>query len=290
MGRALLNLADVLAVTDPAAAAETARAAAGHLRRAGARDYLAVATMNLAQALMMLGDWDAAEAELVQTADVDGLAGNEFCTCYQGWLAALRGDSGTAQSMLAALPDPRASEDPQEKAQISVAEAFIAAARGEPQDALRHARGALVHSGALGISSECLRWAWPLAARAARELGDTAATNELLAVLDACRPGHLAPMQRAERDLVRARLAADSGDPAAAELFAAAISGLRQLSTSYHLAHGLLDHAGYLVRVGDTQAAAAAVGEARDIADKLRCQPLLDRTADITPATIPANG
>jgi hypothetical protein len=31
------------------------------------------------------------------------------------------------------------------------------------------------------------------------------------------------------------------------------------------------------------QAAAAAIGEARDIAD-LRCQPLLDRAADITPA------
>ena len=47
--------------TDPAAGAEAARTAAGHLRRAGARDSLAIAIGNLAQALLMLGDWDTAE-------------------------------------------------------------------------------------------------------------------------------------------------------------------------------------------------------------------------------------
>ena len=290
LGRALLNLADVLAVTEPAAAAEAARSAAGHLRRTGARDYLAVATLNLAQALLMLGDWDTAEAELTQAADSDGLADQEFFACYRGWLAALRGDTATAETILAELPDLRASEDPQERATISTAEAFTMDARHRPQEALRLARGTLAHVGALEISHECLRWAWPLAARAACELGDTAATDELLALLDACQPGHLAPMQRAERDLVRARLAATGGDPAAAAPFAAAISGLRELSTPYHLAHGLLDHAGYLTRLGDAQAAAAAIGEARDIAGHLRCQPLLDRAADVTPARISGKG
>ena len=71
LGRALLNLSDVLAAADPSAAAETARTAAGHLRRTGARDYLAVAVMNLAVALMELGDWDAVEAEFIQAMDSD---------------------------------------------------------------------------------------------------------------------------------------------------------------------------------------------------------------------------
>ena len=84
-------------------------------------------------------------------------------------------------------------------------------------------------------------------------------------------------MLRAERDLVRARLAARDGDRAAAATFAAAISGLRELSTPYHLAHGLLDHAQHLIRLGDADAAALAIDEARDIARRLRCQPLLDR-------------
>ena len=141
--------------------------------------------------------------------------------------------------------------------------------------------------GALGISHEALRWAWPVAARAAHDLRDTAASGELLTLLDDCQPGHLAPMLRAERDLARARLAADDGDPAAAASFGAAIGSLRELSTPYHLAHGLLDHAQHLMRLHDAEAAEAALGEARDIAGHPRCQPLLDRAADLTPAEPP---
>jgi outer membrane PBP1 activator LpoA protein len=184
--------------------------------------------------------------------------------------------------MLAAMPDLRASEEPQDKARISLVEAFTAASRGQPQDALRLARGTLAHVGALGISSEHLRWAWPLAARAAHELGDTAATGELLALLDACQPGHLAPMQRAERDLVRARLAAADDPQVAAEAFADAVGSLRELSTPYHLAHGLLDHAEYLTRHDKAEAALQAIEEANDIAARQRCQPLLDRATALT--------
>ena len=284
LGRALLNLADVQAAADPAAAAEAARTAAGHLRRAGARSHLAYAIGNLAAALLMLGDWDTAEAELTRAADSDGLAGHEYLACYRGWLAALRGDVAAAETMLAGLPDLRASEDPQDKATISIVEAFTAAARRRPQDAMRLARRTLAHADALEISHECLRWAWPLATRAAHDLHDIAATRELLALLDAYQPGHLAPMLRAERDLARARLAAGDGAPAAAAPFTAAIGGLRELSTPYHLAHGLLDHAVYLTRMGDAEAAAAAIKEARAIAGRLRCQPLLDRAAGIAPA------
>jgi class 3 adenylate cyclase/tetratricopeptide (TPR) repeat protein len=287
LGRALVNLADVLAKTDPAAAAEAARTAAGHLRRAGARDYLAYAVGNLAQALLLLGDWDAADEELTQVADFDGMAEYEYLACYRGWLSGLRGDAATAETMLAALGDLRVSEDPQEKALISNVEAFTAAARHQPQEALRYARAALAHAGALEISHECIRWAWPLAARAAHELGDTTAGRELLALLDGCPPGHLAPMLRAERDLARARLAASGGDSAAAAALAAAVSGLRELSTPYHLAHGLLDHAEHLIRLGDAEAAEAAISEARTIAERLRCQPLLDRAAGLTPAKPP---
>ena len=186
--------------------------------------------------------------------------------------------------MLAGLRDLRASEDPWDKSVIGIAEAFIAAARRQPRDALRHARAVLAHADASGISAETMRWAWPLAARAACELRDTAATAELLALLDSRQPGHLAPMLRAERELVRARLAAGHGDQAAAGAIAAAVSTVRDLSTPYHLAHGLLDHAGHLSRLGDAAAAALAIGEACDIGQRLGCQPLLDRAADMTPA------
>jgi len=204
----------------------------------------------------------------------------ESLASQRGWLAALRGNAGTAETLLAALSGLRASEDLQDQSLAILPDAFTAAARGQPENALRHARAVLAHVDVLGISSTSLRWAWPLAARAAHELGDKTAVDGLIALLDSHQPGHLAPMLRAERDLSRARLAAADGDgdsDQATAAFAAAITGLRERSTPYHLAHGLLDHAEYLARRGDTAAASLAVDEARDIARRLRCQPLLDR-------------
>jgi class 3 adenylate cyclase/predicted ATPase len=288
LGRALLNLADALLPTDPGTAAEIARTAAGQLRRVGDRGALAVALINLAEALLMLGDWDTAEAELTSPADSDALADNEVLVSEQCLLAALRGDTAAAGTMLATLTDLRASEDPQDKAVISGIEGFIAAAWSQPHAALRHARATLAHADALGISHECLRWAWPLAARAAHDLRDTGTIGELLALLDSSPPGYLAPMLQAERDLTLARLAALDGDSghAAAGAFTAALDRLREQSTPYHLAHGLLDYAAYLTSLDDTEAAAAAIEETQDIARRLRCQPLLDRAANMTPAEL----
>jgi hypothetical protein len=140
LGAALHNLSSALSLTDPAAAVDTARTSAGHLRRAGDRDFLAWTIVGLADALLMLGDWDTAEAELTQVADADGLTDHEFLACHRAWLAALRGDAGTAQTVLTGLADLRASEDPQEQVLISLVEAFTAAARRRAQDALRYAR------------------------------------------------------------------------------------------------------------------------------------------------------
>ena len=91
-------------------------------------------------------------------------------------------------------------------------------------------------------------------------------------------------MLRAERGLARARLTVADGDPADGAAFAAAIAGLRQRSTPYHLAQGLLDHAEHLLRTGDDETAGTAIGEAREIAGRLHCQPLLDRAETIQPA------
>jgi hypothetical protein len=236
----------------------------------------------------MLGEWDAATAELDQAADADGIADVPFLACSRAWAAALRGDVPADQAALAGLDDMRASEDIQDQAFIALIEAFTAAARRQPATALDRARDALGHAAALGIASEIPRWAWPLAARAAWDLADLSAATELITLLDLYRPGDLGPMLRAERDLARARLTAldadsDTAQDAAGTALASAVTGLRQ-STPYHLAHGLLDHAAWLTAHGDTDAAAAAISEASAIAARLGCQPLLDRAATLAPA------
>jgi class 3 adenylate cyclase/predicted ATPase len=287
IGRALLNLSAVLAVTDAAAAVQPARTAVGHLRRAGARDYLATAILNLSGSLIDLGDWDAAETELTQAVDSDGLGDIEYLTCQRAWLAALRGAAAIASTILAGLEDLRISEAPQDQTTLGLAEAFTAAADGRAEDALRHARAVLAHAGVLGIGHGEIVWAWSLAARAAHELSDAPATRQLLALLDIYQPGHIVPRLRTERDLARARRAAHDGDEAAAAAFASALAGLREHGTPYHLAHALLDYAQHHIQHGDGQAAAQAIDEARVIGGRLRCQPLLDRAdalehADVT--------
>jgi class 3 adenylate cyclase len=287
-GVALLNLADTLTSNDPKAGAEAARAAAAHLRRAGARVHLAFAIVNLAQALFMLGDWDAADAELTHAVDTDGLADDEIIALFRGWLAALRGDTRTALDVLAALPGMLASQDLQDQADVDLVRAFCSVAAHRPAEALRHARAVLARADALGLSHEVVQWAWPVAARAAHELADTAASMELLGQLDGAQPGHLAPILRAERDLVNARLAATGSDQAANALtLASAIRSLREHSTPYHLAHGLLDHAEYLAAT-DRDAAETAISEAREIGERLRSQPLQDRAVRLADAASPS--
>jgi hypothetical protein len=264
------------------AQADASRRAAGHLRRVGNLDALSYALGNLATALLNLGDWDGADAELTQAIASGELAENWQTTLHTAELAALRGDTAAAEALLATLRDLPVSEKPQSQAFLSQVEASLAAARGEAEVALRHARNSFAHLGSLGF--DFMVWTWALALRAAFELADHAAVRELLAMLDSRPPGHVPRMLRPEGNLARARLAAAGGDPAAGPLFASAISGLRELSTPYHLAHGLLDHAAYLTGLGDTTAAAMAAEEAQDIGQRLRCQPLLDRAAALAPA------
>jgi tetratricopeptide (TPR) repeat protein len=332
LGRALGSLADLELCSDPAAAAEDSRAAIEYLKRAGAAGALAVAIANLGWALLMLGDWDDADAELSKAADSGGLAGFNYVFMVHGLLHALRGETAAAEACVAALDDMRASEDPQDICGVALPEAFIAVARRLPDEALRDARAVLAFADALGMTQDVMQWAWPLAARLASDLGGARAggaragdaragdagargagagepglVSELLGLLDARQPGQLSPLLRAERELVVARLAANAaagrveageagaGDVAAREVdvseaFAAAIRGLRGQGTPFHLAHGLLDHAEYLISAGELEAAAEAVAEATAIARKLRCQPLLDRAAAMpADATSPAS-
>ncbi len=285
IGRVQLNMSDVLATTDPADAAEAARTAIEHLRRAGDRNTLVVALINLANALLLLGDWDVAEAELARAIE-SGLAWDDFLICYSGLLSALRGDASAASAALSRLSDLRASEDVQDRCLINAAEAFAAAARGDQVEALRLARAAVAYADVLGISFEMVRWAWPLAVRTAFELRDTDAARELITLLDSHQPGHLAGTLRAERDLARARLADREGDPGATAAFAVAVASLHEQSTPYHLAHGLLDHADYLTRHGDAEGAALAIDEARAIGRRLGCRPLLARADAIEGAPV----
>lgn len=142
------------------------------------------------------------------------------------------------------------------------AEAFNAAACASPQDALRLARGALGHAGALGISSNYLRLAWP---RAAHQRGTPPQPASHQLCLAPASPDTWRPCNGPNATWSALALAASSGDPAAA-YFATAISGLHENSTPNPPARGLLHHAGQLIPLYDAETAGAAISEARDSA------------------------
>jgi class 3 adenylate cyclase/predicted ATPase len=281
-GSALMNLSNALVIDDPVAATVAAKTAADTLRRTGVRLLFVVATQNQVMAQLASGDWDGAESLLEREADY-GLAGTEYFRSFQAWLAAMRGNAELAEAMLRDSAGLRSNEDPQNKAILDVIAAFIALANKRPDDALRLCMAALEYVDAVGVDGDPFRWGWPLAARVARELGDLAAVAELIALLDRYQVGQLAPVQRVERQLVLAWLAAKGGDPDAATAFEAAIAGLREHSTPYHLALGLLDHADFLAGRGEHAAASFAISEATEIGARLGCQPILDRAARVVP-------
>ena len=126
-----------------------------------------------------------------------------------------------------------------------------------------------------------LVWAWSLAVRAAHEVSDAAATQELLALLDSYQPGHVVPLLRAERDLARARLAGQDDDQ---RRRGRVRRGHRQPARARHPLPPRPRPARprpVPAPHGDDEAAAAAIDEARAIGARLRCQPLLDRAEAI---------
>jgi class 3 adenylate cyclase/tetratricopeptide (TPR) repeat protein len=281
LGRAQLNLSDVLVRTDPRAAIEVARSAAAHTRRLGRRHLLAVAVLNLAIALMDLGDWVEASAVLDETVASDHLD-QPLVYVVSGWLCGLRGDVAgvtAAQESAAAL---RQSDDIQDRATLGFLDALAPWCAGDVAGALACAMRVLDRADTIGIGSEAFRWTWPLAARAARSLGEEETLGAVVALLDAHPPGHLPPILRAERQLVGALRAADTGEPDGSGVaqVRAAVGSLREVGHPYELAHGLIDLADVLARAGE-DGAPEALAEARELAQGLGCAPLLARAAQV---------
>ncbi|MGH9293893.1 MAG: hypothetical protein ACRD0B_01060, partial [Acidimicrobiales bacterium] len=289
---ALLNLSSLTRSSEPAGALEAARASSSEARRVGNPDLLAYATSNGGVALLDLGEWDETAVLLAQAGE-DGIGDHPQIAYLRVLLAGLRRDGeGAAGGYATLFGAIGGSEDRQDAAVLSLAGAFAATADGRSAEAQGHAMSAVRQAEAIGIRHDVVCWAWPLAARLSRALEDGAATGELLAMLDTRPLGHVPPLLRAERQLAVAWAAAEPAADAAAgsavdraadlEIFAAAVAALREVGSPYHLAHGLLDQAGFLARSGDPEDAAASIEEARAIGERLGCPPLRERADSLT--------
>jgi class 3 adenylate cyclase/tetratricopeptide (TPR) repeat protein len=280
-GIALLNLADILAGFDLVAAEEAARGSIELLRRIGDRNSMSASVFNLVEVLLTAGRWD--EAQAVTAGLLDDLGDQDLVPVSVGLLAGLRGDAPTAVAMLDGLDQMRASEDPQEVTTWDLLAAVAAQAAGDTAGALSHSRTVLGYIDAVGLRVETVRWAWPIAARAADTLGDRGAVDELIEMLESRPVGHVPLILRAELDLARARIAASDASEAAGPVFDRALAGLRRIPAPYHLGHALVDRAEYLTAVGEPDRAARDLEEAAGIATRLGAEPLARRTRQMQP-------
>jgi tetratricopeptide (TPR) repeat protein len=252
--------------------AETGRQAVRHLRRSGNREMLAIAYMNTAEELIKRGSWDAAETVFAEAVDVDGLSDVEYISMARAELAAMRGDVDRAEGLLSQLSTMRTSEDPEDRAGIAFAEARIAEALGRPDEVLRHMQ--VVLDDADVLDGNFLVAAWPLAARAARELHDATTRDQLLALVDTRGAAELPAGLQASADLVRAQALVERGESGAQAAYADAIDALRLHARPDVLAAALLDHAEDL---GVNGSGLADMDEAHKLAEQLGSRPLLDR-------------
>ncbi len=282
--RALLNLGDTLLTLDPEAAVEATQAALAHGRRIGYRYLMATATSNLLQALLMTGDWSAAQRVYISALEDDELGGDGLFANSAAILLAMSGAPVTLPALESAGNAEPASDEPQEIAALASALGAAALSSGEYADALAHAHRALDQAHAVSLRSDTTRWAWAIAADAALALGDHAEVDRLLDWLDTHPRGHIPPVLRAERQRIDARRQANRGDPGSGQAFDAATQAFRELGSPYHLAVGLLDHAEHLAATGDAAAAEPLAVKARSIAEGLGAKPLLTRARRLTPA------
>jgi class 3 adenylate cyclase/tetratricopeptide (TPR) repeat protein len=278
IGRAFTNLSAMLISVDPAAGADAARKGMTYNRRVGAKVRLGVALDNLVVALLLSGGWDDAASELATWTHDEVLADSHDLRTIGAIVAALRGDSAEAATLLQ-LDSTEVAEDPQTQGYVKLAEALIAAAEHRPRETLQHAQAVLDRADAVGIGHEMIVWAWPLALRAALALNDDERAAQLVAFLDAHPPGHTPPLLRAERELAAARMAPTSNRADLDAGFGAAVAALRRFGSPYHLAQALLDYAERLTEIGDHAVAVTMVDEARRIAERLGAQSVLARVA-----------
>jgi DNA-binding CsgD family transcriptional regulator len=257
---------------------------------------------NLAEPLMRLGRWTEADAVLAAATETQGLNDRTHALYVaRGLIAIGRGEDGARH--LALVRQVAGNElDIQQRLDAVRLEAEVAHAEGRLEPARAVLAGALADPGARGLP----RFAWPLVALALRVEADVATrardlrtppSADALAGLEALAAAlrRTAPADHGHAALAAAELARARGEDAV-EAWAAAVAAWRAAGEPHPLAYALLRLAEAGLAGGDREAAATAVREAAEIAERLGARPLADaaaaliRRARLEPAAAPAAG
>jgi tetratricopeptide (TPR) repeat protein len=245
-------------------------------RRLGNRRWEIQFLHHLAGDQFFLGEWDEALTvtdELVGSDDRWAQASNAL------WPRPLveveRGDTESARARVEAWE--LAADDLQERLGYDNARAAVLLAAGNPAEALQAAEAAFAARAAQGMHI-FVQQAFAYGVQAALALGDADRAERLLAEVRALPPGETPPPLRAQSARFAARLAALVAEHERVEpSFDAAENAFRNLETPFWLAATQLEHAEWLAGRGRAAEAEPLLAEAREIFERLKARPWLER-------------
>jgi class 3 adenylate cyclase/tetratricopeptide (TPR) repeat protein len=270
-------------------AADMATAGLELARKVGDRPAELRSLANSAAALAATGRWEEAAAradEILGTEDLASLGGVVVELLTLAPMLAHRGNLEGARRMLALLPAGASSEDVQTRLVYRAQEAWVLRAEGRLQEALAAATDAWSARSEFGWTSD-VKESLVVAIEVSLELGDLDGAEELLGAIEALRAGELTPFLQANGARLGARLAAARGDQERPDSgFRAAAQIFRDLPMFFWLGVTLLEHGEWLVGVARTEEAGPVLAEAREIFERLKARPWLERLSQAQSAKV----
>jgi predicted ATPase/class 3 adenylate cyclase len=252
-------------------------------RKVGNREQEWRLLLESCYALLLTGRWDEA---LARAAEVPELRLAEW-PLYQPTIAEIlvhRGELAEARRLLAVDSRGEGSADVQERAMQAAGRALLLRAEGNLDEALAAAEEAADAMRVLHTRHEAVRRGFVEALEAALAFGRMDKVEELLARIDALRPGELSAFLDGHRSRFRARLAAVQGRAREVEPgFKVAGRVFREYGLVFWLAVTQLEHGEWLVGQGRSEEAEPLLAEARETFERLEATPWLERLAAAQP-------
>ncbi|MGQ0668240.1 MAG: tetratricopeptide repeat protein [Actinomycetota bacterium] len=231
--------------------------------------------------MVALGEWDEA---LDMASGLPQEAGQQARLPFICLLAAVplihihRGEIGQARRAHELFGEVDKSADVQERASSAVGDAALARAEGRAAEALELASAAFEAWDDLGIGHEAVKDGFVEAVEAAFAVEDTGTVERLLGVVDGLPQGRRPQYLDAHSRRFRSRLAASRGESDRVEPgFKNATGMFREMAVPFWMAVTLLEHGEWLVAQGRSDEAKSLLDEAREIFERLRARPWLER-------------
>jgi class 3 adenylate cyclase/tetratricopeptide (TPR) repeat protein len=270
-GVALVNLTASIMFEDVAAAIRHGREAVEALRELGESYGIAFAAHNLAQALLMAGDWDESLA-LARLDEVHSFLPTSTAILLRT-VAFARGEAMPGATATDDR-DPESTEDPLSRAEHDLGGGLVALAEQSPD-----ATGLALNAVATGSTASGADF-WPLwltASQVVREQGDPGALGEILAYVDAGK-GPWPAGVRAQRSRLQAVVGQDGSltDESIEKAYLDALALCRSWGSALYEAHIGVDYGAWLVGQGRDEHATDLVASAREFYEGVGARRWLD--------------